>query len=270
MRKLLKLIPVILILLCCACVAIIGLSDYQIGDVKQLPEYSDHGIEGLAGRAGGDVPPGGGSCSSIGKPYEDNPFSGWPVNYHPGDWSTIASWFCDPNYFEGYTHWGIDLARYDWSESIYGVEAVITAEKAIVEAAAYDAGFGPKAGTAHNYGMGNYVKVQALSCKTFIESEIGVDLDGDGKITNVPVERCAETGWYAYYFHLLTVTVAKGDEVERGDVVGLIDSTGTSTGDHLHYQIKNPDGVSIDPAPSMSVHVDYDNAMREQPRWDRP
>lgn len=266
MPKILRLIPLLLIVLCCACVAIIGLADYQIGDVKQLPEYSDHGLEGLSG---GDPPPGGGSCSSVGVPYEDNPFLGWPVNYHPGDWSTIASWFCDPNYFEGYTHWGIDLARYDWSESIYGVEAVVTAEKAIVEAAAYDPSFAPKAGTAHNYGMGNYVKVQALSCKTFIESEVEEDLNGDGRITNASVERCAETGWYAYYFHLLTVTVAKGDELERGDVVGLIDSTGTSTGDHLHYQLKTPDGVSIDPAPSMSVSVDYDNAMREQPRWDR-
>jgi len=242
------------------------LADYEFGDVKQLPEYSDHGIEGLAG---GDAPPGGGSCGATGVPQEDNPFSGWPVDYHIGDWSTIASWFCDPNYFEGYTHWGIDLARYNWDESIYGVNAVVTAEKAIVEAAAYDPSFGPKAGTAHNYGMGNYVKLQALSCTVLIESEIGEDLDGDGLIKNVAVERCAETGWYSYYFHLLSVAVAKGDEVERGDVVGRIDSTGTSTGDHLHYQIKTPDGVSIDPAPSMSVNAAYDNALREQPRWDR-
>lgn len=43
------------------------------------------------------------------------------------------------------------------------------------------------------------------------------------------------------YFHLLEVpTLQVGDEVYGGDEIGLMGSTGHSTGPHLHYQIKDP------------------------------
>ena len=51
-----------------------------------------------------------------------------------------------------------------------------------------------------------------------------------------------------------------GDRVERGDVIGHVDSTGLSTGDHLHYQINGPGVGAIDPAPAMAGS--YDDAMR--------
>ncbi len=40
------------------------------------------------------------------------------------------------------------------------------------------------------------------------------------------------------YAHLETPRVAEGQRVRRGDVVGLVGSTGRSTGPHLHYEVQ--------------------------------
>jgi hypothetical protein len=74
---------------------------------------------------------------------EDNPFTGWPVTRFVGEWKTISAWYCDPQYFSGYTHWGIDLAARvtasEW-QSIDHAEVVCTANLAVVVAAANDGG----------------------------------------------------------------------------------------------------------------------------------
>jgi len=44
-------------------------------------------------------------------------------------------------------------------------------------------------------------------------------------------------GFKSRYGHLRSITVSKGDNVEVGDLVGRMGSTGRSTGDHLHYEI---------------------------------
>ncbi|HOW09894.1 MAG TPA: M23 family metallopeptidase [Bacteroidales bacterium] len=53
-------------------------------------------------------------------------------------------------------------------------------------------------------------------------------------------------GYQSTYGHLSNMKVTVGQNVKRGDLIGLTGSTGTSTGPHLHYQIdlygqyKNP------------------------------
>ena len=45
-------------------------------------------------------------------------------------------------------------------------------------------------------------------------------------------------GIVSMYFHLSEIKVKAGDEVEIGDVIGLVGSTGRSTGPHLHWGVR--------------------------------
>ena len=54
------------------------------------------------------------------------------------------------------------------------------------------------------------------------------------------------------YGHMSQVLVAEGDSVKPGDTLGLIGSTGRSTGPHLHYEVRI-DGEPVDPAPALDV-----------------
>lgn len=45
-------------------------------------------------------------------------------------------------------------------------------------------------------------------------------------------------GLKTYFFHMNELSVAEGDIVTKGDKVGLVGSTGYSTGPHLHYEVR--------------------------------
>jgi murein DD-endopeptidase MepM/ murein hydrolase activator NlpD len=55
-------------------------------------------------------------------------------------------------------------------------------------------------------------------------------------------------GVYSAYHHLQGSTVAAGQSVAKGDLVGYLGGTGLSTGPHLHWEIL-VNGVNVDPVP---------------------
>lgn len=79
---------------------------------------------------------------------------------------------------------------------------------------------------------------------------------GDGVVKRIGKNCCKGYGNYVdldhgfgfrtKYGHMSKVLVKKGQKVKRGDIIGEVGSTGTSTGNHLHYEvIKN--GQKINP-----------------------
>ena len=53
-------------------------------------------------------------------------------------------------------------------------------------------------------------------------------------------------GYRSLYAHMSEINVKRGQTVDRGEVLGLVGSTGLSTGDHLHYEVMK-DGQKVDP-----------------------
>ncbi|WP_116127634.1 M23 family metallopeptidase [Lewinella sp. IMCC34183] len=65
-------------------------------------------------------------------------------------------------------------------------------------------------------------------------------------------------GFKSRYAHMSAIKVKKGQEVTRGHLIGLVGSTGRSTGDHLHYEIEK-DGRKVDP-----IQYCYDGLTTEE------
>lgn len=56
-------------------------------------------------------------------------------------------------------------------------------------------------------------------------------------------------GYYTLYAHMKygSVTVKKGDKIEKGQVIGYMGNTGNSYGAHLHFEVRNTSDTKIDP-----------------------
>jgi hypothetical protein len=78
----------------------------------------------------------------------------------------------------------------------------------------------------------------------------GVHVPGDYGGNSVTLE--IAPGVYAFYAHLQpdSITVAVGDQVTTGQVLGLLGNTGNSTAPHLHFGLNdNPDPLAAESLP---------------------
>lgn len=55
------------------------------------------------------------------------------------------------------------------------------------------------------------------------------------------------SGWQSLYAHLSQINVVCGQEVNQGDTIGLMGSTGQSTGPHLHFEMRSDDYGRVNP-----------------------
>ncbi len=70
-------------------------------------------------------------------------------------------------------------------------------------------------------------------------------------------------GMETRYGHMSKLLVAPNSYVQRGQIIGLMGSTGRSTGSHLHYEVRL-DGAAINPIPFVAG-PDYLIAMNTKP-----
>jgi murein DD-endopeptidase MepM/ murein hydrolase activator NlpD len=63
------------------------------------------------------------------------------------------------------------------------------------------------------------------------------------------------------YGHLEYPLVGSGEEVLAGEPIGLLGSTGNSTGPHVHFEVRI-DGVPVNPAPYLDPNPSGGDALR--------
>jgi murein DD-endopeptidase MepM/ murein hydrolase activator NlpD len=61
-------------------------------------------------------------------------------------------------------------------------------------------------------------------------------------------------GVYTGYWHLSALRVTEGQDIQRGDLVGLAGATGLATGPHLHWELRIL-GVTVDPMKAVGGHL---------------
>lgn len=61
------------------------------------------------------------------------------------------------------------------------------------------------------------------------------------------VEIAHAGGLHTLYLHEDEVLVQQGQQVQKGQIIGLVGATGLATGPHVHFQVNDPSGKPTDP-----------------------
>lgn len=105
-------------------------------------------------------------------------------------------------------------------------------------------GYGPRWGRAHegiDYGVPVGTPVYAAASGT-VQARAGYN-GGYGNLIVIKHSAGVETR----YAHLSRISVSTGEHVNQGDLIGYSGNTGSSTGPHLHFEIRQ-NGRSTNPA----------------------
>ncbi len=63
-----------------------------------------------------------------------------------------------------------------------------------------------------------------------------------------------EDGTEMWYCHQTTIGVSPGQQIEAGEVIGTVGSTGNTTGPHLHLEVRPGAGDPVDPFAALVAH----------------
>jgi hypothetical protein len=88
-----------------------------------------------------------------------------------------------------------------------------------------------------DYGIPNGTPVKAAAAG--IVASVSFENGGYGNFVKLG-HMDGATAYTTYYAHLASASVSPGQKVKAGDVVGLSNNTGASTGPHLHFGLKIP------------------------------
>lgn len=108
-------------------------------------------------------------------------------------------------------------------------------------------GFGPRWGRMHlgiDVGILTALDVRAATSGTVTASGWLSGYEGYGNVVMVDAGR----GYSVLYAHLSEAHVVPGQWVDEGDPIGLAGCTGSCTGTHLHFELREQD-VPVDPFP---------------------
>lgn len=104
--------------------------------------------------------------------------------------------------------------------------------------------FGARWGSQHkgiDIGAAEGTEVYASDSGTVIYA--GYNENGYGNLVKID----HGNGYVTYYGHNSQICVTVGQKVEKGDLIALVGSTGRSTGNHCHFEIRY-NGTALDPA----------------------
>jgi murein DD-endopeptidase MepM/ murein hydrolase activator NlpD len=108
-------------------------------------------------------------------------------------------------------------------------------------------GYGPRWGRMHygiDVGILRSLDVRAATSGTVTAAGWLTGYAGYGNVVSVDSGR----GYSTLYAHLSTSAVVAGQWLATGDRIGEAGCTGSCTGTHLHFELRE-NGVPIDPAP---------------------
>ena len=98
----------------------------------------------------------------------------------------------------------------------------------------------PHTGVDFGHSMGE--QIPSLQGGTVVQAGPN---DGYGNAVTVKLQN----GDTVLYGHMSQVNVSVGQTVGQGQTLGLVGSTGNSTGPHVHVELRKPDGTPVDPLP---------------------
>ncbi len=144
------------------------------------------------------------------------------VDHNPGFPGLVLDWNCGTRTYDqasGYNHKGIDIFTWPFTwKKMDGNQAEIVAAAAGTIVAKHDGNFDRSCGFNSNFWNAVYVR------------------HADGSIA-----------WYGHMKNGSLTAKPVGESVSAGEKLGVVGSSGNSTGPHLHFELYDPNGKLQDP-----------------------